>query len=654
MPIATNPQTGEVVYLDDNGQWSPAQTAVKPDTKEMLAFDGREWSPVPASKGAFSYVDDAVRSIASGITFGWADEFAAKMDEMIGRGSYAKNVATERSKDEQIPVAIKLPGEIAGAIGSTVLVAPLGAFKAMAAASAKIPAWMRFAGIGATEGALAGAGGATEDERLSGAAAGAAVGGAVGAAAPSVVNAVTSAGRGIRNAVSPKTGAAADIGRALIRDDTAPEAIATRLSDAAIERPGVASIADVGGENVRGLVERVAQTPGAGRSAVIPALTERQTGQLSRMSDDLSKLTGTRQTAVQATEEVIKERAAAATPLYEAAYNAGDHAVWSNTLERLSSSPTVKDAMQGAVRVWKDNAIADGFGALNPGAVVNRGGRLEFLDGKVPVFPNIQFWDYTKRIIDDQIGAAKRAGQGQKERTLTKLNKILRDELDNIVPEYKSARSAWAGPTAYLNSVDEGRLVLSKGISAEEFAANFKSLSQSEQEGFRVGAVSSIISKMGNDPANLADMTKYLRSPEVRAKISAMMPTPEAAQAWNKRLEFEVGSSKLTAQALGNSATARRLAERDDAKGIVGDLVLDALTSGPASVSMLRRVFTAGPKWLKDTLRSRTDKELADILLNPDRAAELPKILQGVQRARASGTPVPKAATTAAGVAATQ
>lgn len=636
MPLATNPKTGEVVFLNNEGGWQPAQTAVNPETREMLAYDGRNWSPVPASKGVAGYIDDAVRSIASGITFGWADEFAAKMDELTGRGgTYEQNIKKERARDAQIPVSIQLPGEIAGAVGSAVLTAPLAAWRAIASTSA-LPQWMRFAALGGVEGALAGAGNATEDNRASGAAVGAAIGAPVGAVAPSIVRGVQSVAGGIRNAVSPEAGAAADIGRAMVRDQSTPADLAAGMVAARADRGGVATLADVGGENVRGLTERIAQTPGAGRSQVVPALTERQTAQLGRISDDLASLTGTRQSAHQATEDVVRERAAAASPLYQRAYDAGDVPVWSPGLERLSASPTVQNAMQGAVRVWQDNAIADGFGAMNPGAMVDRGGRLSFLNGRVPVFPNIQFWDYTKRIVDDQVGAALRAGEDQKARTLTRLSQTLRNELDQIVPEYRAARDAWAGPSAYLNAIEEGRSVLSRSMSSDEFAASFRRLSPSEQEGYRIGAVSSIVSKMGNDPAKLADLTKYLRAPEVREKIAAMMPTPEAAQAWQRRLNFEVRSSELTARTLGNSATARRLAEANDAKGIVGDLVLDALMQGPASVSTLRRVLTAGPRWLRDTLRSRTDRELANVLTNPLRSDDLPALLQRAGRQQQS------------------
>lgn len=641
MPIATNPSTGEVVFLNEKGEWSPAQTAVNPDTREMLAYDGRDWKPVPASKGVFGYVDDAVRSLASGVTLGWADEFAAKMDELTGRGkAYDKNLERERAKDTQIPVAIQLPAEIAGAVGSTVLVAPLAAFRAMAAASSRIPQWMRFAGLGAAEGAAAGAGHATEDARGSGAAAGAALGAGVGAIAPTVVRGVSSAVSGVRNAVSPSAGAAADIGRAIVRDETTPQAMAQRVAASQIDRPGEATLADVGGENVRGLVERIAQTPGAGRTQVVPALTARQEGQAGRIADDLRGLTGTSRAASQAIDETIAERAAASRPLYDEAFNFN-----------ARESPEI-------VRAWQ-NATAQGYGrSILNSASLRRALQTEYGIRDAADAPLMVLIDAWKKTADDLIGEATRKGSNNTARVISRMRDSVVDVVDTHNPAYLSARNAWSGPSRYLDMIEEGRGILSRNVSADEMAANFRRLTAADQEAYRIGAISSIISRMGNDGARLADMTKYLRSPEMRAKISAMMPDDAARQAWQRRLDFEVTSSELTGRALGNSATARRLAEKQDAEGIVGDLVLDVFTAGgPSTWNVLRRVLTAGPRWLRDTVRSRTDRELADVLTNPARVQDLPAVLNraAAQRrnANAVGT-IGSAAAVGGGVVTTQ
>jgi hypothetical protein len=248
MPIATNPQTGETVYLADDGAWKPAQIATNPQTKERMAFDGKEWAtlkPATPSKGVLGYVDDAVRSVANGLTFGYMDELAAKADEITGRaGPYKENLDRERARDKQIPAAISIPGEIAGAVGSTVLAAPaVGAGAAMAGLS-KIPTVAKFAGLGAAEGALAGSGNAVEGDRLSGAATGAAIGGAVGTAAPYVVQGVAKGANAIRNAASPEANVSADLARAIARDGDDAASLMARTNNASIDRPGVATLAE--------------------------------------------------------------------------------------------------------------------------------------------------------------------------------------------------------------------------------------------------------------------------------------------------------------------------------------------------------------------------------------------------------------------------
>lgn len=636
MPIASNPDTGEVLFLDKEGQWKPATTAVNPETKEMMAFDGAGWSPVLKTKGALNYVDDAMRSIASGITFGWADEFAAKMDETLGRGTYANNLQKEQSRDAQIPITIKLPGEIAGAVGTTALVAPLGVVKAIAATTKSLPAWLRFAGLGAAEGALAGAGNADPDSRGTGAAIGAGVGGAIGAVTPTVVDAVSSVSRNVVGAFNPKTGATADIARAVARDEMTPATFADRFFATNAQRPGVATVADAGGENVKGLVERIAQTPGAGRTIVVPTLTARQTQQLSRISADLADLTGAEKTARQTIETTIKQRAQAADPLYKVAldFNA--------------------DQAADVVQAWQ-KATSTGWGKQ----LVNTSSFRKMLQTEYGIqnaadAPLMVQIDTFKQLSDDLVGTAIRNGNNNQGRVIRNMTGDLLEVVDTANPAYREARKAWAGPTKFMEAIDEGKSILSAKADAEEFAARIAAMTDSEKEAARIGAVSAIKAKIGNDPAALADLTKYLRSPEMRKKVAAIMPTEEAAAAWNKRLSFEMDSSKLTGQALGNSATARRLAEMEDAKGIVGDLVVDAMTSGAGSISILSQLFRKGRGVLRDTLRSRTDKEIADILLNPKRADELPKLIQRMQsgnRIWISPSDTAKAAATAAGVA---
>ena len=614
MPIAVNPQTGETVYLTNDGQWAKAQTAVNPTTKETLAFDGTEWKPVPQqSKGALGYVDDAARSFASGATFGFADELSAKANEVLGNGTYAENVQRERARDKQIPAAIGIPAEIAGAVGSGYLLSRAAPAAIGGAVARAIPQTARYIAGGAAGGGLFGAGSAEEGNRTSGAATGGLIGAAGGYIVPKVVGGVSRLASGIRNAVSPEANVAADLSRAITRDETTPQALQQQLRDVQAYRPG-ATLADVGGENVRGIVERVAQTPGAGRTTVVPALTTRQHGQMARLADDLQQLTGTHRTATQAIADTMEQRAADARPLYDEAFNFNARAV-----------PEI-------VTAW-EQATNTGFGrAFMAKPEFRRTLQTEYGINNPADAPLMVQLDVWKKVADDFI----RENIGTNK---ARVAQAMRDRVVNIVdhhnPAYLSARNAWAGPSRYLDAIEEGRNVLGTRVSAEELRAGLANMSEVEREAYRIGAVSAIRAKMGSDPARLADMTKYLRSPEVRAKIAALMPDDQSAAQWMQRLDFEVRSSEMTGRALGNSATARRLAEKQDADSLVVDLVADAFR-GTSTVGLIERLIGGTYRRTRDTLRSRSDNLAADILTDPNS----PALQRVLQRAGTQGRPV--------------
>src|SRR6185369_17525485 len=100
---------------------------------DLIPSGGAPTTPAPAnafadlipapSKGVLGHVDDAVRSLAQGATFGFADELAAAGNTLpiIGTGkSYEENLADEKARNAAIPAAVKIPGEVAGAVGSAV------------------------------------------------------------------------------------------------------------------------------------------------------------------------------------------------------------------------------------------------------------------------------------------------------------------------------------------------------------------------------------------------------------------------------------------------------------------------------------------------------------------------------------------------------
>jgi hypothetical protein len=155
----------------------------------------------------------------------------------------------------------------------------------------------------------------------------------------------------------------------------------------------------------------------------------------------------------------------------------------------------------------------------------------------------------------------------------------------------------------------------------------------------------------------MADMTKYLRAPEVRAKIAAIMPDDAARAAWEQRLAYEVESSALAGRSLGNSATYRRGAERQDADNIVIDLVSDVFKGNTNTATLFDFIFNQARRLgrsARDTLRSRTDQIEADILMRPQSSPALDQLLNQLGTASRGPNPLRNSAVTNAANAVSQ
>jgi hypothetical protein len=96
--------------------------------------------------------------------------------------------------------------------------------------------------------------------------------------------------------------------------------------------------------------------------------------------------------------------------------------------------------MSDAAKRSKDRAAAEGVGPLNIDVKIGDDGVLRtFRDGK-PNFPNLQFWDYTKRELDNIADTAMRQGDKETAGLARNFARNLRGSLDDTIPSYKEAR----------------------------------------------------------------------------------------------------------------------------------------------------------------------------------------------------------------------
>lgn len=437
--------------------------------------------------------------------------------------------------------------------------------------------------------------------------------------------------------------------RKALEADKTTAAEAEAKAKASIE-PG-AVLSDVAGQNVQALLKHTAKNPGESKTTTVDFLTQRQKGALDRIASDLQDVTGVERTASEAVEDTMRVRAENSVPMWkEVLEGPGDVLIWDQSpeFERLSAFPPIKEAMQKAVTGWQTTAGADGYGAMNPGALVERGGILRLLGGKVPVFPNLQFWHYTKKALDAMIedkGFKADGSMNQYGRDLTKYLQRLRTTLDSVVPEYKAARDVWAGESAYMNSVRMGQDILRgfetegglKGLvrTADEDIALFNSLSESEKQGIREGAVTAIIAKMERDPAKLPDLMKYIRSPAVQKRILAMIPDEAAKARWENRFAFEEKSTETVRKGLTGSDTYSNIAEAIEAQQTLIDLFPDMInTIRGQPYGGIRRMIAAALEKINNRRLRSSDKELSDILTSPEAARNISSIARKPSRNR--------------------
>lgn len=609
MTIAIN-ANGDVVTLNPDGQWVPAKVALHPDTKEKFALDGKDWVPIKAPEAKprtwGDTLSDTVRAGAEGATMGWSQELFAKIDELRGLGKYDDLLKEKEAQDAQIPTSIRLPANIAGGVASTLATGGLAAPTALGRGVAALPNALKFGGLGMAEGAITGAG-MNPDDRVGGGLVGGGIGAVTGVAAPYVAQGISNVVNRLTHAAGPEANQAATIARSLHRDEDTPQALLQRFQEAQQTRPGLATLADAGKQNLRDQVERIAQTAGGGRAGVVPRLTSRQEQQAIRIGSDLKELTGTSISATKATELAMADRKAMADPLYKTAMQFDAFSV-----------PGIAQAFEREISTGWGKAVLK-----SPEMLKNL--QTEYGIKKIADAPPMVLIDAWKRSADD---LAQAAGRGSNQyRVITGMQRRVLDVVDKANPDYAAARNAWAGPTKFLEQIDEGKSILTS--NSDELIPNFNALSEGEKDAFRIGAVQAIVGKLGSNSAKMADFTKIVRSPEMRAKIAAIMPSNKAAQEWLRRLDFEVSSSELTGQSLKNSATARRLSLQEDADGLAQDLVLGVL-SGHGTAGLLHTIMNRGQLLVRDTLRSRADTRLADLLTNPARAGDLPAILNGM------------------------
>lgn len=513
-----------------------------------------------------SFSEGLVRSFNQGLYFGFADEVEASANAAIDAlkggdfgesyNNYLSQIRETRKQFTSENPYTATGAEILGSVGT-------GAAGGLKLAS-KLPqtagAFTRGAVVGAPSGALAGAGMADPDEELSffesmkervfsagkGAAIGGALGGTVGKAAEKAGPLIESAAARTRGAfVGAKSKALRQLSQAMDRDSTTLEKMIRKKSLMGEE----ANISDIGGENVRDLLETIAQQPGKARDRVRRAMIGRLQTQRVRLKDSIRGLVHPQaddlDTARSQIEQNLKTQA---KPLYEQAYNSPINI--NDEIKGILERPKIKPLLNKAVQMAKSDTDLP--------AELSRG-----LD---PEKPNVVLLDYLKKAIDDRVRVTK----GNERRIFSSAAEKLRGEVDKQVPVYEQARKIFGDEAKRLEALELGQSVFKdskKGVNVEKI---FENMTPEQKEMFRLGSANEMFRIMDNVSDTLEGrpgsglINKIYSTPIQKRTVDMIMESPQAARNFRRMLEAERSYVESANKALSNSSTARRLAQQAD------------------------------------------------------------------------------------------
>lgn len=609
--------------------------------------------PVSAPNAGRSRFDDvgrgeaALRGAGQGVTFNFGDELTGASaasgitsqhplaraaapvvgmgrlgyEALAGEGDATKRYqeAVERERELTKQAREQQPGAYtAGEIGGAVAIPAGGLLRA----STLFGRALRGAGVGAGFGAISGAGeGETLPERVTKSATGGLVGAGVGAVAPPLVEgAVRAAGAAIstpvnliRGALNPQGAAEKAVGRALLEAGQADPTAVNRLTAGSLGPDSPAIAMDVLGQPGRNLARSASNLSGAAGDVLNQTLNPRLEQQVPRVTGWLRATfhypdVGAQQQAIDAVEKTVNKG------LYRRAYTQGDKGVWSSELERLTSSPDIVAAMREAATKGKSRAVAEGFGGFNPGVTVDNGGIVTFQRGPTgqPTYPNLQFWDYTKRALGDAESAAGRAGRKDEADYLGQLRRALVSELDQIVPAYSQARSGASKFFKAEHALEAGQKYVNENFANAETRRVLAGMSQTERQLFQDGFVSRLVETLGNIPDRADIVRRIYNTPNAKEKIVIALGPQRAAE-----LEAMLRVENIMQQGLravqGNSTTALQIGMM----GLAGATGGGFLGFDPTASGISTALATAGKKGID----ARVANRIAELLTSNDPAA---------------------------------
>lgn len=347
---------------------------------------------------------------------------------------------------------------------------------------------------------------------------------------------------------------------ALEKDKINPADLANRVAKP--RRSGVpVNLEDTLGSEGRALAEAAEVRAGEPGNVSASAKADRLAGARERVSDQVNR-------GLKADEyfgkldDVIDQLRTNAKPLYDQAYTKYP-GLNSPLLQKLLDTPAGKRAVQEAFRKMQN--AREPIGAVDALGMVRK--------------PSLKFFDYVKRALDDQVTTLQ-PKKPDSAKIVRELRNSLRDELDKLAPEYKTARAQYAGDLEVRDALTAGRENFSK-LTAEEIKRLTANMSFAEKDVFRSGVAQSLFEVINDPSSNINAARRVIGSPETVKKLEALFDKPNEFKVFKAALDAEASMFDRDRRAV--NARDRANVKRAGAKESVLEKIDPSLRDAPTS-----------------------------------------------------------------------
>jgi len=328
-----------------------------------------------------------------------------------------------------------------------------------------------------------------------------------------------------------------------------------------------AVIADAGGQNTKSLLDLLATLPGKTKDATNTLIHDRQSGRAGRLIDPADNALNTNGQRLSGTiDDLVTARTTAAAPLYQ-------------QLRQISVQPSFN--LQAIVKT------ADDLGATALGREMATARQQPFtLDSRAPNSWGMGDLDHIKQGLDQVLSSRKALNPDGSLTPIGHAYLSLKDklvaELDNATlnPQtgaslYKSARDAFAGPSALIDAAKAGQSSISKNEAA--IAQMTGKLSDSERKAFQVGAFEALREKLGRSEGGRIEVIDMWKTPAVSDKLKALFGDERAFREFAATAAKEGRLKGMESVGRGSQTAARQYA--------AGDLDMGALKEAGSAVT---------------------------------------------------------------------